>query len=122
MHRFTWLAPLTAGAVLPLTLHRGQLLRVPPVQKTNGFLAREGGAAEALPRQRRLIVGTPRSVRRGLEALAEEYGAEEVLVVNIVYDHAARRRSYELMAGAFGLPRMATETPAPQASKKIAAV
>ena len=30
-------------------------------------------------------------------------GAEEVIVVTITHDHGARRRSYELIAEAFGL-------------------
>ena len=54
---------------------------------------------------RRVVVGTPETVRAGLEAVAEEYGADEVLVVTITYDHDARRRSYELIAEAFGLTR-----------------
>ena len=35
--------------------------------------------------------------------MASRYGAEEVIVVTITCDHAARRRSYELIADAFGL-------------------
>ena len=35
--------------------------------------------------------------------MASRYGAEEVIVVTITWDHAARRRSYELIAEAFGL-------------------
>ena len=54
---------------------------------------------------RRLVVGPPDAVRSGLEAVAAEYGAEEVLVVTITHDHAARRRSYELIAEAFRLAR-----------------
>jgi hypothetical protein len=42
-------------------------------------------------------------VRADIERVAAEYGAEEVIVVTIVHDHAARRRSYELLAEAFGL-------------------
>jgi hypothetical protein len=42
-------------------------------------------------------------VRAELEQLATEYGAEEALVVTITHDHGARRRSYELLAEAFGL-------------------
>ena len=42
-------------------------------------------------------------MRTGLEEVAEEYGAEEVIVVTITFDHADRRRSYELIAEAFGL-------------------
>ena len=42
-------------------------------------------------------------MRAGIEAAADEYGADEVIVVTITYDHAARRRSYELIAEEFGL-------------------
>jgi hypothetical protein len=35
--------------------------------------------------------------------LAEAYGADEVIVVTITYDHGVRRRSYELLAQAIGL-------------------
>ena len=42
-------------------------------------------------------------MRAGLTAVAAEYGAEEVMVVNILYDHQARLRSYALLAEAFGL-------------------
>ena len=48
--------------------------------------------------RRRTIVGTPAQVRAGIEEAAGEYGAEEVIVVTITYDHGARRRSYELIA------------------------
>ena len=69
------------------------------------------GAGAALPRAarrpgaggRRRIVGSPETVRAGIEAVAAEYGADEVILVTITHDHAARRRSYELIAEAFGL-------------------
>ena len=48
------------------------------------------------------MIGSPATVRAGIEEIASRYGAEEVIVVNISYDHAARRRSYELIADAFG--------------------
>jgi alkanesulfonate monooxygenase SsuD/methylene tetrahydromethanopterin reductase-like flavin-dependent oxidoreductase (luciferase family) len=50
-----------------------------------------------------MVLGSPATVRAGLEAVAQAYGAEEVIVVGITHDHALRRRSYELIAGAFGL-------------------
>ena len=40
-------------------------------------------------------------MRDELEALAAEYAADEVMIVTITYEHAARRRSYELIANAF---------------------
>ena len=53
--------------------------------------------------RRRTIVGTAAQVKAGIEEAAAEYGAEEVIVVTITYDHGARRRSYELIADAFEL-------------------
>ena len=46
----------------------------------------------------RSIVGSPRTVRTGMDALAAETGADELIVVSDVYDHAARLRSFELIA------------------------
>jgi alkanesulfonate monooxygenase SsuD/methylene tetrahydromethanopterin reductase-like flavin-dependent oxidoreductase (luciferase family) len=54
-----------------------------------------------LPPGRRIIAGSPAVARAAIEKLAAEYGAEEVLIVNILHDHAARLRSYELLARAF---------------------
>jgi alkanesulfonate monooxygenase SsuD/methylene tetrahydromethanopterin reductase-like flavin-dependent oxidoreductase (luciferase family) len=48
------------------------------------------------------VIGSPETVRGGLERLAAAYGAHELIVVTITYDHGARRRSYELLAEAFG--------------------
>jgi alkanesulfonate monooxygenase SsuD/methylene tetrahydromethanopterin reductase-like flavin-dependent oxidoreductase (luciferase family) len=79
-------------------LRQGRLIEVPPVEKALRFLESQGP-----PRGRRLVLGTPEVVRARLEEVVEEYGADELMVVNIVHDHQARRRSYELVAGAFGL-------------------
>jgi alkanesulfonate monooxygenase SsuD/methylene tetrahydromethanopterin reductase-like flavin-dependent oxidoreductase (luciferase family) len=51
----------------------------------------------------RSIIGSPNTVRKGIEALVEETGADELIVVSDVYDHAERRRSIELIAEAGGL-------------------
>ena len=53
--------------------------------------------------RRRRIIGARDTVRAGLEQVAEEYGVDEVIVVTVTHDHAARRRSYELIADAFDL-------------------
>lgn len=50
-----------------------------------------------------LIAGTPAGVRARIEAAAEQAGADEVMVMTIVHDPAARLRSYELLADAFAL-------------------
>ena len=90
------------------TLRRGRLIAVPPPEKAVRFLQSEGedplAAAPAGPSTRRTIVGAIDKVRAQVEQLADDYGAEEVVAVTITHDHAARRRSYELLADAFDLP------------------
>jgi alkanesulfonate monooxygenase SsuD/methylene tetrahydromethanopterin reductase-like flavin-dependent oxidoreductase (luciferase family) len=83
-------------------LRRGRPAAIPSVETAVEFLS-QIVPSELTMHPRRLVVGTPERVRAGLEAAAAEYGAGEVAVVTIVYDHAARRRSYELIASAFGL-------------------
>lgn len=51
-----------------------------------------------------VFVGSPQTVRAGIEALVAATRADEVMITTMVWDHAARRRSYELLAGEFGLP------------------
>ena len=97
---------LAASSVMSFRLlQRGQLIPVPPVDKAIAFLESDGPRAmHGLPmRTRRRVVGSPETVRKGLEDVAAEYGADELMIVTITFDHDARRRSYELIAGAFGL-------------------
>lgn len=88
-------------------LRQGRLIPVPPVEKAQRFLADGDAGTErgSSGRRRRAVLGSPATVRTGLEGVAAEYGAEEVIVVSITYDHGARRRSYELIAAAFGRDR-----------------
>ena len=46
------------------------------------------------------ITGSPETVRSGIDALVRETGADELMIVSDVYDHAARLRSFELIAEA----------------------
>jgi luciferase family oxidoreductase group 1 len=90
-------------------LHRGQLIAVPSPDEAIRFL--ETDRAGASSRSRRVVLGTPATVRAELEAIAEDYGAQEVMVLNILHSHEARRRSYALLGEAFALsPQPALET------------
>lgn len=65
--------------------------------------ARAAGWSPAAPLAGLLIVGTPDRVRGRIEAAAREAGADEVMVMTIVHDPAARLRSYDLLADTFAL-------------------
>jgi luciferase family oxidoreductase group 1 len=92
-----------SARMMLLSLFRGRLIAVPPVEKALALLSRENVPIESVPAGRRIITGAPARVRESLEAVAAEYGADEVFVVNIVHDPAARLRCYELIAQAFEL-------------------
>jgi len=59
---------------------------------------------ERIARHReRLVVGGIDTVTRRLRPLVESTRADELMITTMAYDHAARRRSYELLAEAFAL-------------------
>ena len=67
---------------------------------------------ERIARHRaRLVVGGVENVKSRLLALVEATRADELMITTMVYDHAARKRSYELLAEAFALTP-AAERPA----------
>ena len=84
-----------------LMLFRGRTIPIPPVARAEAFLQSEGMPPELLPIGRRLITGAPATVRRSLEAVAQSYGADEIMVVTNTHDHQARRHSFEQIAKAF---------------------
>ena len=85
-----------------VNLRRGHPGPLPPPQ--DGFVER------LAPGDRRLlddmlsysVVGSPATVRHGLEAIVARTGADELMLASQIYDHAARVRSYELAAA--GVP------------------
>jgi luciferase family oxidoreductase group 1 len=92
-----------SARMLLLCLFRGRFIPVPPVEVAAEFLKQEGLPAAELPGGRRMITGSPAKVRRELEAVAADYSADEVFVVNVLHDHKARMESYRLLAEVFEL-------------------
>lgn len=68
----------------------------PPVESMDGLWnPEERAAVESFTRGS--IVGGPETVRRGLDHLLEESNADEFMIHAMIYDHAARVRSYEIV-------------------------
>jgi luciferase family oxidoreductase group 1 len=86
----------TSSRMAMTLLRQGQLVPVPPVETAVAFFEQHPP-----PTGRRAVVGSPATVRVGLEDVVAAYGADEAMVVTITYDHSARRRSHELVADAF---------------------
>jgi luciferase family oxidoreductase group 1 len=75
--------------------HRGQL--PPPIDDIEGYWT-PAEKEQASARLRRSFVGSPETVRPALDAFVAETGADELIFASAIHDHAARLRSYELLA------------------------
>ena len=83
-----------------VNLRRGHPGQLPPPDR--GFVER------LTPGDRRLlddmlsysVVGSPATVRRGLDVIVAHTGADELMLASQIYDHEARLRSYELAKAA----------------------
>jgi luciferase family oxidoreductase group 1 len=79
-------------------LHRGTRgLQKPPIDDIDAYWTpaekiAAGGMLE------HAIVGSPETVRRGLERFVARTSADELMVVTNVFDPEARKRSYEILA------------------------
>ena len=83
-----------------VNLRRGRPGKLPPpVETLEGFASEleMAGVEHAL---RYSVVGSPEAVRAGLEAFAELTRADELMLTSQIYEHAARLRSFEIVAAA----------------------
>ena len=82
-----------------LRLIRNQPVELlPPVDSMEGLWQDDGERAAVESRLRAAIVGSNATVKAGLEKLAGDTGADEVIVVTDTYDHADRLQSYRRVA------------------------
>ena len=73
----------------------------PPVEKYEAGLEPQARAmlGSALSQA---VVGGPETVRRGVADFAARTGADEIMVTAQIFDHAARKRSFEILADVHG--------------------
>jgi alkanesulfonate monooxygenase SsuD/methylene tetrahydromethanopterin reductase-like flavin-dependent oxidoreductase (luciferase family) len=88
-------------------LYTGRPGSFPSVEEAETYPYSEQELSIAHHARRRTIAGAPEQVRDRLLALAESYGAAELVIVTITHDFKARLRSYQLLAEAFGLESFA---------------
>jgi luciferase family oxidoreductase group 1 len=92
-------------------LHRGTRgLMKPPIDDIEAYWS----PAEKLTAEGMLthsIIGSPKTVRAGLEKFVELTKADELMVVTSVFDHDARKRSFEILADIWKLEPRQEKTP-----------
>jgi luciferase family oxidoreductase group 1 len=94
--RARWLAGPSALSFLRLRQGRPGLLPTPEEAAAYAYSEVEREMVDA--RLRDQVIGSPETVRRGLEDLLQRTQADELMLTTVLYDHADRLRSYELVA------------------------
>ncbi len=92
-----------------VNLRSGRPAKLPPPRP--GYYEQTGPAERALLDGvlACTAIGSPATVRERLQAFIARTGANELMIASQMFDHAARRRSYELTAGV----RASLDSPAP---------
>ena len=86
-----------------LNMDYGVNAPVPNHQEAADYPYTEADRRRIAFHRRRVVLGTPETVRARLLELQAEYEAEELMVITITGDYDSRLRSYELLADACGL-------------------
>ena len=86
-----------------LRLDQGYLGPIPTVAEAEAHPYTREEQLRIAVNRRRMVIGAPEQAKARLVDLAAQYGVEELVVVSICYDFAARLRSYELLARVFEL-------------------
>jgi luciferase family oxidoreductase group 1 len=86
---------------------RGQYLPLPSIEEAQAYPYSEQDRALIARDRAKLFVGSPATVRQQLEPLIAATQADELMVMTATFDHDARKRSYSLLADAFGLGQRA---------------
>jgi alkanesulfonate monooxygenase SsuD/methylene tetrahydromethanopterin reductase-like flavin-dependent oxidoreductase (luciferase family) len=82
---------------------RGQYRPLPSVEEALAYPYTESDRVAIARNRTRLFVGSPATVMTKLQPMIAASQADELMVITAVYDHDARKKSYSLMADAFGL-------------------
>ncbi len=101
----------SSRALSRLWRDQGIYAPLPSVEEAEAYAYSDAERAHVARLRERAIIGAPEQVRAKLEALAAEHGAAEIAVLTPCHDPAARRRSYALLAEAFGLRAAAASEP-----------
>ena len=85
-----------------LRADQGQLSPFPSVEEAEAYDYAPSELERIEYNRQRYVVGDPVQVVQQLTALVEQHEADELVLLTITHDHEARKRSYELVAEAFG--------------------
>ena len=86
---------------------RGQYQPLPSIEEAQAYPYTDAERASIARNRSRLFTGSPQTVMQQIAPLIETSKPDEVMVITATYDHEARKRSYSLLADAFGIGKQA---------------
>jgi luciferase family oxidoreductase group 1 len=82
---------------------RGQHLPLPSTEEALAYPYTDAERAAIARNRTRLFVGSPATVMAKLQPMIDASQADELMIITAMYDHDARKKSYSLLADAFGI-------------------
>jgi luciferase family oxidoreductase group 1 len=102
-----------SGALSFLRLRSGHPGPLPSPEEAAAYPYNELERAFVVDRQASSILGSPETVKRGIDELITATAADELMITTMVYDPADRLRSFELVADIARASRPAASSIAP---------
>ncbi|ALC92296.1 hypothetical protein AM500_22875 [Bacillus sp. FJAT-18017] len=84
-----------------LAVERGMDTRIPSPEQARSMSLTAEDKDKIRKNRKRMIIGTPQSVRDELLRLSEMYQTNEFMIINNVHDHDAKMKTYTLLAETF---------------------
>jgi alkanesulfonate monooxygenase SsuD/methylene tetrahydromethanopterin reductase-like flavin-dependent oxidoreductase (luciferase family) len=76
---------------------------LPSIEEALAYNYSDAERASVMRNRSRLFVGSPATVMSKLQPMIDASRPDELMIITAVYDHDARKKSYSLLADAFGL-------------------
>src|SRR5690242_1728152 len=86
---------------------RGQYSSLPSPEEALAYPYTDAERASITRNRTRLFVGSPATVMQKLQPMIDASKPDELMVISAIYDHEARKKSYTLLADAYGLEKQA---------------
>ena len=93
-----------------LRFRQGRMSRFPSVAEATDYPYTADERYIIAASRERFFAGSPETVRKHITAFADRAGVSEIMITTMAHQHADRRRSYELLAEEFGLPRASEDS------------
>ncbi|MDG3075462.1 LLM class flavin-dependent oxidoreductase [Bacillus halotolerans] len=84
-----------------LRVGKGLDSRVPSIEEAKAYHYTESDKNQIRENRKRMVIGSPSTVKQQLLELADRYETNEIMVLCNVFDFEAKKESYERLAGLF---------------------